>query len=62
MWGFVKDEIYVLSMPITLKNLKDRMRTEIENTDQPLLQNVWHEVECRLDVRRATNATYILLA
>jgi hypothetical protein len=41
----VKDEVYVPPMPITLKNLKDRIRTAIAKTDQPLLPNVWHEVE-----------------
>jgi hypothetical protein len=25
LWGFVKDEIYVLPLPITLNNLKDRI-------------------------------------
>jgi len=45
LWGFVKDEVYVLPMPINLKNLKDRTRTATAKTDQPLLQNFWHEVE-----------------
>jgi hypothetical protein len=29
LWGFVKDEVNVPPMPITLKNLKDRTRTAI---------------------------------
>jgi hypothetical protein len=41
-------------MPITL-NLKDRIRTAIVKTDQPLLQNVSREVEYLHDVCRATN-------
>jgi hypothetical protein len=61
-WGFVKDEVYILPMPITLNNLKDRIRTSIAKIDQPLLQNVWHKVEYRLDVCRATNGAHIELA
>jgi hypothetical protein len=62
LWGFVKDEVYVPPVPITLNNLKDRIRTAIAKIDQPLLQNVWHEVDYRLDVSRATNGAHIELA
>jgi hypothetical protein len=62
LWGFVKDEVCVPPVPITLNNLKDRIRTAIAEIDQPLLQNVWHEVEYRLDVCRATNGAQIELA
>jgi hypothetical protein len=36
LWGFLKVEVYVPPMPINLKNLKDRIRTAIAKTDQPL--------------------------
>jgi hypothetical protein len=58
----VKDEVHVSPVPITLNNLKDRIRTAIAKTDQPLLQNVWHKVEYHLDVCRATNGAHIELA
>jgi len=35
MLGFVKDEVYVPPMPITLNSLKDRKRTAIAKLDQP---------------------------
>jgi hypothetical protein len=56
--GFVKDEVYIQPMPIALNNLKARMRTATAKTDRPLLQNVWHEVECRFDVCTATNGAH----
>jgi hypothetical protein len=62
LWGFVKDEVYVPLMPITLNHLKDRTRTAITKIDQPLLQNVLHEVAYRLDVCRATHGARIELA
>jgi hypothetical protein len=49
-------------MTVTLKNLKDRIRTEIIKTDEPLLQNVWQEAEYGLDVCRATNGAHTELA
>jgi hypothetical protein len=62
LWGFVKSEVYVLPVPVTLNNLKDRIRTAIAKTDQPLLQNVWNKVEYRLDVCRATYGAHIELS
>jgi hypothetical protein len=41
----VKDEVHVLQMPINLNNLKDQIFKVAAKTDQPLLQNVWHEVK-----------------
>jgi hypothetical protein len=62
LWGFVKDEVYVPPMSITLNNLKDRIRTATANIYQPLLQNVWLEVEYRLDVCWTTNGARIELS
>jgi hypothetical protein len=44
-WGFVKDEVYIPPVPVTMNNLKDEIQTVIAEIDQPLLQNIWHEVE-----------------
>jgi hypothetical protein len=41
---FVKDEIYILPMPIILNNLQVWIWTAIAIIDQNLLQNVWHKV------------------
>jgi hypothetical protein len=60
--GFVKDQLYVPPMPITLNNLNDLIRKATEKTDHLLLQNVWHEVEYCLDVCRATNGAHTKLS
>jgi hypothetical protein len=44
LWGFVKDKVYVSSVHATLTTGRTA------KTAQPLLQNVWHKVEHRLDV------------
>jgi hypothetical protein len=48
-------------MPITLNNLKNPIQTAAAKTDQPLLQNIWHEVKYCLDVCRATNGAHTKL-
>lgn len=47
-------EVYILARPVTLNHLKGAMRAAIKGSEHPLLQYIWHEVECRLDVGRAT--------
>jgi hypothetical protein len=47
--GFVKDSVYVPPLPITLNNLKAEYKQRLQKPIS-LLQNVWREVECRLDV------------
>jgi hypothetical protein len=44
-----------------LNNLKDRIWTATAKIDQTLLQNVWHKVECRPDMCRATDRAHIEL-
>jgi hypothetical protein len=57
----VKDEFYVPPMPIALNNLKDRIRTATAKLEQPLVPNIWDEVEYILDVCRATIGAHIEL-
>jgi hypothetical protein len=47
-------DVYLLARPVTLNNLKGAMRAAIKKFEHPLLQNIWHEVEYRLDASRAT--------
>jgi hypothetical protein len=57
----VKYDVYVPTVPIALSNFKDRIRKATANINQPLLQNIWREVQYRPDVCRATNAAHIKL-
>jgi len=47
-------KVYILARPVTLYNLKGALRAAIKKFEHPLLQNIWHEVEYRLDLCRAT--------
>jgi hypothetical protein len=58
LWGFVKDNVYVLLLPTTLHELKTRIIEACANTNQEILHNVWQEVEYRFDVARATRGAH----
>jgi hypothetical protein len=45
LWCFVKDEAYVLSIPITLNNVQDRMRIAVGHSEHPFIE------KCRYLVR-----------
>jgi hypothetical protein len=62
VWGFGEDEVSLPPKPVTQRNLKDRIRTASAKTERPLVQNVWHQVGYRVDVRRTTNGAHTELA
>jgi hypothetical protein len=61
LWSSVKDDVYVPPAPITVNNLKDRIRTAIAKTDQHLLRKVWYDVWYIWCVQ-AANGAHIKLA
>jgi len=53
LWGgFVKEAVYVPSLPATLDDPKNRITTAVNLVTQDLLR-VWNEFSYRLDVTRA---------
>jgi hypothetical protein len=59
LWGFMKDNVYVLSLPTTLHEHKTRIKEACGNADQEILRNVWQEVVYQFDVARATRSAHI---
>ena len=53
LWGFVKEAVYVQSLPTTLDDLKNRITTAVNSVTQDILLRVWNEFSYRLDVTRA---------
>ena len=51
--GFVKEAVYVPSLPTTLDDLKNRITTTVNSVTQDILLRVWNEFSYRLDVTRA---------
>ena len=59
LWGYVKDQVYVPSLPASIPELKARIRTAIETITADMLRTVWNELDCRVDVCRITNGARI---
>jgi len=59
LWGYVKDQVYVPTVPANIPEQKVRIRTAIENITADMLQTVWNELDYRFDVCRITKDAYI---
>jgi len=57
LWVYVKDQIYVPPLPVSIPERKVRIRTAIEIAD--MLQTVWNELDYRVDVCRITKGAHI---
>jgi len=59
LWGFVKEAVYVPSLPTTLDDLKNHITTTVNSVTQDILLRVWNEFSYRLDVTRAAGGEHI---
>ena len=58
-WGYVKDQIYIPSLPASIPELKVQIRTAIETITADMLQTVWNELDYLVDVCRITKGAHI---
>ena len=54
LWGFVKDRVYVPQLPMSLKELGDRITHAMQTITADMLHRVWDKFDYRLDVCRVT--------
>jgi hypothetical protein len=59
LWGYVKDRVFVPSLPRDLVDLKTRIIAAVKNIVAPMLTRVWQELEYRIDVCRFTRDAHI---
>jgi len=59
LWGYVKDQVYVSSLPASIPELKVRIRTAIETITADMLQTVRNELDYHVDVCRITKGAHI---
>jgi hypothetical protein len=57
--GVVKDNVYILFMPVDLQELRERIVNAIALIDVTFLNKLWDELEYRLDVCRITRGSHI---
>jgi len=66
LWGYVKDRVFVPSLPRDFTDLKARIIAAVNNIHVPMLTRarvcvcvcVWQELEYRIDVCRVTRGTH----
>jgi len=58
LWDYVKDQVYVPPLPVSILELKGRIRTAIETITADMLQTVWNELDYRVDVCRITKGAH----
>jgi len=59
LWGFVKDSVYVPPLPMSLKELRDRITHTLQTITADMLHRVWDEFDYRVNVCRVTQGAYI---
>jgi hypothetical protein len=50
LWGFVKDSVYVPPLPMSLKDLRDRITHALQTITADMLHRAWDEFDYRVDV------------
>jgi hypothetical protein len=58
LWGYVKDQVYVPTLPASMLELKVRIRTAIGTVTADMLQTVWNELDYHVDVCRITKGAH----
>ena len=58
LWGYVKDRVY--RTPVRdVETLQSRIIEVLATVNEEMLENTWREIECRLDILRATNGAHV---
>jgi len=58
LWRYVKDKVFSTSLP-DITNLKARITDAFATIPEDMLENTCREIDCRLDVLRATKGTHV---
>ena len=59
LWEFVKDTIFVPSVPANLQELRDRITEAVALIDCDMLTHVWNELNYQLDVCHISQGGHI---
>jgi hypothetical protein len=59
LWGYVKDNVFVPPVPVTLDDLKQRITRATTGVDEDMLTRVWQEFDYRIDICFVTKGAYI---
>jgi hypothetical protein len=59
LWGYVKEQVFVLPLPLDIDEMKLRIAAAMETVDRNMLERIWDELEHRLGICRVTNGAQI---
>ena len=57
--GYIKDRVFVPALPVSLNELKQRIKTAVASVDEDMLRSVWTELDYRIDICRVTKGSHI---
>jgi len=58
LWRYVKDKVFSTKVP-DITNLKARITDAFATITENMLENMWREIDYRLDVLRATKGAHV---
>ena len=58
LWGFIKDSVYVPQLPMSLKELRDRIMHALQSITADMLHQVWDEFDYCVYVCRVTQGAH----
>ena len=59
LWGFVTDSVSVPPLPMSLRELRDRITHSLQTITADMLHRVWDAFDYRVDVCRVTQGAHI---
>ena len=59
MRSSVEDRVFVPRLPVSLNELKQRIRTAVVSVDEDMLRSVWTKLDYRIDICRVTRGSHI---
>jgi len=58
LWRYVKDKVFSTPVP-DITNLKARITDAFATITEDMLESMWREIGCQLDVLRATKGAHV---
>jgi len=58
LWRYVKDKVFWTPVP-DITDRKARITDAFATITEDMLENTWREIDCRLDVLRATKGAHV---
>ena len=59
MRSSVEDRVFVPPLPVSLNELKQRIRTAVASVDEDIRRSVWTELDYRIDICHVTKGSHI---